>query len=312
MKIKLSTRLLVLGTGLLLSLSLYAQGRSHTVLKGETLEGIAQKYGVSTKSIIELNPDVTSMFYVGMKITIPDSKTADQSTSPTTRPGKKNTGKHSKSNRTQPHHTQPRPTQPVQTQPVQTQPVQTQPVQTQPVQQEYPTFYSTDISRDFDLYLAGEIGLGYSNYFWGNGDVYGTFSVSASVVGQLYLTDNVYFIPKNWYSELAIGYDKKGAANFGMHYIHARVYPLGYRIPISPVDLVAKGGVILGVSLNKFGDLWSSNFQIGLGVGLQAEWQQFSIGCHFEYDCTQVSSKCGQTLNNFAVLGTISYKFAKF
>lgn len=168
------------------------------------------------------------------------------------------------------------------------------------------------ITNDINLYLAVQGGFGYSNFLWSDGSVNGTMSYSGDIVGQLYFESKVSFIPANWYSELALGYDRKGAANYGMNYIHARIYPFGYRIPIDPINVVVKAGPTLGFALNDFDDRWSSDFQVGIGGGFQIEWKQFAIGCNVEYDFTEVSSSCGQTLNNIAVLGTISYKFAKF
>ncbi|MCM1517043.1 MAG: SH3 domain-containing protein [Pseudoflavonifractor sp.] len=180
---------------------------------------------------------------------------------------------------------------------------------------ETPLTFGSSLSDNFNLYLAVQGGFGWSNFLWDNGDVNGTMSYSADIVAQLYFENPVSFIPANWYSELALGYDKRGAASFDMNYVHARIYPFGYRIPLSPVNVVVKGGLSLGIPL---GDLetssnsWSSDFQVGVGGGFQIEWKQFAIGCNVEYDFTEVSSSCGQKLNNIAVLGTISYKFAKF
>lgn len=171
------------------------------------------------------------------------------------------------------------------------------------------------LSDNFNLYLAVQGGFGWSNFLWDNGSVNGTMSFSGDIVAQLYFENPVSFIPANWYSELALGYDKRGAASFDMNYVHARVYPLGYRIPLSPVNIVVKGGVSLGFPLSDLEtnyNSWSSDFQVGVGGGFQIEWKQFAIGCNVEYDFTEVSSSCGQKLNNIAVLGTISYKFAKF
>lgn len=179
---------------------------------------------------------------------------------------------------------------------------------------ETPLTFGSSLGESMNLYLAIQGGLGYSNFMWSDGSVNGDMSYSADIVGQLYFEDKVSFIPQNWYSELALGYDKRGAANFGMNYVHARIYPLGYRIPLSPINIVVKGGVALGFPLSELetnSNSWSGNFQCGVGGGLQIEWKQFAIGCNIEYDFTEVSSSCGQTLNNLAVLGTISYKFAK-
>lgn len=180
---------------------------------------------------------------------------------------------------------------------------------------ETPLTFGTSLSDNFNLYLAVQGGFGWSNFLWDNGDVNGTMSYSGDIVAQLYFENPVSFIPANWYSELALGYDKRGAASFDMNYVHARLYPFGYRIPLSPVNIVVKGGVSLGFPLGELEtnyNSWSSDFQVGVGGGFQIEWKQFAIGCNVEYDFTEVSSSCGQKLNNIAVLGTISYKFAKF
>ena len=179
---------------------------------------------------------------------------------------------------------------------------------------ETPLIFGSSLGENINLYFAVQGGLGYSNFMWNDGSVNGDMSYSADIVGQLYFEDKVSFIPQNWYSELALGYDKRGAADFGMNYVHARIYPFGYKIPLSPINIVVKGGLALGFPLNDLetnSNSWSGDFQCGIGGGLQIEWKQFAVGCNIEYDFTEVSSSCGQTLNNFAVLGTISYKFAK-
>lgn len=45
----------------------------HNVARGETLESIAQSYGVTKEQIIEANPDAAQFIYVGMELTIPTS-----------------------------------------------------------------------------------------------------------------------------------------------------------------------------------------------------------------------------------------------
>lgn len=199
-------------------------------------------------------------------------------------------------------------------------PVVEETVAVQPIRQ-FDTKVATPLTigsfmpESINLYLAVQGGFGWSNFLWSDGSVNGTMSYSADVLAQLYFEDKVSFIPRNWYSELGIGYDKKGASDFDMNYIHIRLYPLGYRIPLYPLNIVVKGGVSLGIPINDLEtsqNSWSASFQCGVGGGLQIEWKQFAIGCNVEYDFTEVSSSANQTLNNIAVLGTISYKFGKF
>lgn len=52
--------------------------RKHVVERGETIESIAEKYGVPKESIIEMNPDAAQFVYVGMELDVPEGgKTAD-------------------------------------------------------------------------------------------------------------------------------------------------------------------------------------------------------------------------------------------
>lgn len=172
--------------------------------------------------------------------------------------------------------------------------------------------FGSFLPDNMNLYLAGQGGFGWSNFLWNDGDVNGTMSFSLDIAAQLYFEKPLSFIPANWYSELAIGYDRRGAASLEMNYIHARIYPLGYRIPLYPASIVVKGGLSMGYPFEQLDGMWDTNFQVGIGGGIQIEWKQFAVGCNVEYDFTEVSSSCNQTLNNIAVLGTVSYKFAKF
>lgn len=169
--------------------------------------------------------------------------------------------------------------------------------------------------KGMNMYFTGQVGLGWSNFLWNDGSVNGTFSLSVDVMAQLYFEDKVSFIPKNWNSELSLGYARKGAANFGMNYIHLGIKPFGYKMTFGPVDVVANAGVNLALPLNELetsSNSWNSDFQCGVIGGVRVERRNIAIGCSVEYDFTEVSSSCNQTLNNIAVWGTLSYKFGKF
>lgn len=177
-----------------------------------------------------------------------------------------------------------------------------------------PVTFGKCMPSDMNLYFAGQVGLGWSNFLWGDGSVNGVFSFSIDVMAQLYFEDKVSFIPRNWNSELSLGYDRKGAADFAMNYIHLGIKPFGYKMTFGPVDVIANAGVNLAFPLNDLetsSNSWSADFQCGVIGGVRVERQNFAIGCNVEYDFTEVSSSCNQTLNDIAVWGTISYKFGK-
>lgn len=69
----MKTKLLLLFT-LILTVWQYGSAfEEHTVMRGESLESIAQKYGLSTEKILEANPDATTLFFIGQKLKIPVS-----------------------------------------------------------------------------------------------------------------------------------------------------------------------------------------------------------------------------------------------
>lgn len=56
----------------LISINIYAQTTmSHTIQRGETLESVAKKYGITVADLQQANPDTKEYFYAGMKLTIP-------------------------------------------------------------------------------------------------------------------------------------------------------------------------------------------------------------------------------------------------
>ncbi len=57
---------------MLASLSMSAQtSQSHTVQRGETIESVAEKYGISVSDLQQANPSTVEYFYAGMKLVIP-------------------------------------------------------------------------------------------------------------------------------------------------------------------------------------------------------------------------------------------------
>lgn len=73
------SRLITLLVSCLMALTAMAQDVVHTVERGETLESIAGRYGVTTGQITTLNPDAAQFIYVGMQLTIPVSDSVKNS-----------------------------------------------------------------------------------------------------------------------------------------------------------------------------------------------------------------------------------------
>lgn len=75
---------------MLASLSMSAQtSKSHIVQRGETIESVAKKYGISVSDLQQANPSTKDYFYAGMKLVIPH-KTNIQNTTQTQSPNSSN------------------------------------------------------------------------------------------------------------------------------------------------------------------------------------------------------------------------------
>lgn len=66
--------------------------QKHTVQRGETMESIAQKYGVTVSAMKEANPNIGEYFYVGMVLNVPEKEIGIENVStPTSEPAQTTT-----------------------------------------------------------------------------------------------------------------------------------------------------------------------------------------------------------------------------
>lgn len=169
---------------------------------------------------------------------------------------------------------------------------------------------------DISLYLAGQVSVGWSNFLWNDGDCNGDIAYGVDAVLQLDFNNRVAFIPRNWYSELSIGYKKLGAVDMEMNYVDINLLPIGYKMPISNFSLKGKVGATFSMPLNGIEtdeNDFKGAFQVGVTGGLQLEYKQFGIGVNVEYDFMNALKGLEvNKLNNLAVMGTVVYRFGKF
>lgn len=48
--------------------------KTHTVVRGESLQSIAAKYNITTTQLVKANPGADNLFYVGLKLNIPENE----------------------------------------------------------------------------------------------------------------------------------------------------------------------------------------------------------------------------------------------
>lgn len=170
-------------------------------------------------------------------------------------------------------------------------------------------------TSDISVIFAGQLGFGWSNFLWNNGGADGDLAYGVHAVLQMDFNNSVVFIPQNWYSELALGYKKLGAASMGINYINLDVLPIGYRFPVSEYSIVAKAGVSLAMPINEVDTDrhdFDSAFQVDVLGGVQFEFKQFGIGVTAEYGfINALKDLKTNKLNTIAIMGTLIYKFGK-
>ncbi len=260
--------------------------KEHTVERGETLASIAQAYNITVEALLEVNPMAKDMFYTGLVLIIPASVSTPNVTVVT--PSSYSSNRFGDEDI----------------------------VQQQTTSSPYTVYgsysYGGGAGKAIDFGLGVQANAGMSTFSWSDGKINPAISLGGDIFMDMCFNDRASFIPKNWYMELDLGYLMKGASSFEMSYIQAQLYPLGYRIPLNSNGMVLKGGVEIGFPLNSFWDRYSADIQVGACFGVKFELGRWGIGCNISYDFTEVSSSCGESLNNFALLGCVSFKFAKF
>lgn len=170
------------------------------------------------------------------------------------------------------------------------------------------------ISKNFELYYGLSFGVGFSSFKWDGELANGRLAYTADIFIELDFIRKQSYL-RGYFTELQIGYDLKGAAWYPMNYIHMRLYPFGYKFNINPIKLAGKIGVYMGYPLSDLESYnswksWDSDFQVGISVGIGLEYKQFGVYANLDYNFTEVAST-PITINNIAILGTISYKFGK-
>lgn len=171
------------------------------------------------------------------------------------------------------------------------------------------------INPNFNLSYGLSAGVGFSSFLCNDAHVNGRISYTADLFAELTFNKKIAFIPKNFLTEIQLGYAGKGAAWYNLDYIHLRVYPFGYRMPIKPINMIGKVGLTIGFPLNdmesyKYWQNWGSLIQFEISAALGAEFKNFGLYANFEYGLTEVA-RTPTKLNNLAIYGVIAYKFGR-
>ncbi len=162
-----------------------------------------------------------------------------------------------------------------------------------------------------DLFLSARLGLGGTSFTWGDGPVYGIFSVALDAIAQFYVNEKMSFIPKGYYSEAALGYAMKGAASLPIHYLDLHLMPFGYYHDIKNLRLTGKLGVYSGFPLSDLDNAYPSTVDCGVSLGAMVEYRLLSAGLTFEHGFVPAIDS-GVRLYNWGIMFQITCKILSF
>lgn len=173
------------------------------------------------------------------------------------------------------------------------------------------TIYDSDyIFERIRIEFVPNAYCGLSNFSSSDVTPKGTIGGGLDLALQFIAKEDIAFIPKDYFMEASLGYSLKGSAAFPMHYINLKVLPFGYRYNLSEYTLFGKLGIYAGYPLSSIKtnkNSFDSNIDVGLTIGVGAEYKNIGLGISYEQGGTNVcNSKL--KLKNQGIFVNVSYR----
>lgn len=123
-------------------------------------------------------------------------------------------------------------------------------------------------------------------------------------------------LPQGLFGEVNVGYAYRGSGAFPVHYVEARVLPIGYRHKLNAsFNIVGKVGGYIAYPFSDIEtqyDSYSTCLDFGISAGLGVEWKQFGVMATYEHGFADVTDNGRVELFNQGAFLTISYKIRTF
>lgn len=128
------------------------------------------------------------------------------------------------------------------------------------------------------------ISFGYSNFTARDSYPIGDISYGADATFQFIAKEKIFFIPQNYFTEVSLGYSKKGSLAFPMYYTEFKMIPFGYRYQIEDFFICGKMGFYLGFTssvIRTYNTYFITNQDFGMTVGFGMEYKRFGVSISY-------------------------------
>lgn len=127
---------------------------------------------------------------------------------------------------------------------------------------------------------------------------------------QFIAKENIAIIPQNYYIESSIGYSLRGSGHFPLHYVMAKISPIGYRYKISNIELYGNVGAYIGYTFSTIetnSHSFDSNIDWGVLAKIGIEYNKIGLGLSYERGLNNVCNS-NLALKNQGIFFNVSYR----
>lgn len=174
------------------------------------------------------------------------------------------------------------------------------------IQEATPERNKGKISIDFLPTLYG----GMVNLVSDNASPKGNIGGGVDFSFQFLAKESINIIPRNYYMESSIGYSLRGSGHFPLHYVMAKISPIGYRYKISKYELYGNIGAYIGytfstIETNDYS--FDSNLDWGVLAKIGIEYNTIGLGFSYERGLNNVCNS-NLALKNQGIFFNVSYR----
>lgn len=128
----------------------------------------------------------------------------------------------------------------------------------------------------------------------------GNFGGGVDFSFQFFVKEKIAFFPRNYYMETSLGYSLRGCGHFPLHYIMAKISPIGYSYKISKFELYGNIGTYVGYTFSTIetnSHSFDSNIDWGIWVKVGVEYKKIGLGFSYERGMNNVCNSNLKLMN---------------